>query len=84
MQTSKEGVESKSRKAIYYSLILANQLGGERRTEIAKAADKIDPGSQIQLTLALRQMRDAYDNSPKPMVRRMLQPLWSFADPPIG
>ncbi|KAJ4344407.1 uncharacterized protein N0V89_012149 [Didymosphaeria variabile] len=66
MQANKESPESKSRKAIYYSLILANQLGGERRAEKAKEADKVDPSAHIQLTIALRQMSEAYGNSSKP------------------
>ena len=69
MQANKEGVEPKHRKAIYYTLILANQLGGETRAGNARLSGKIDQGSQIQLTLAHRQMREAYDNSPKPTVR---------------
>ncbi|KAL1591574.1 hypothetical protein SLS60_011824 [Paraconiothyrium brasiliense] len=75
MQANKEGTDSKSRKAIYYSLILANQLGGERRAELAKEADKIDPSTRIQLTIALRQMEEAYGNSTKPTVRCTRQPL---------
>lgn len=70
MQANKEGIDPKYRKALYYSLILVNQLGGERKAEVPKGAEKIDQGTPIQLTLAHRQMKDAYDQPPKSMVRK--------------
>jgi hypothetical protein len=84
MQAHKEGIDRKYRKASYYSMILANQLGGERKVKAAKVADKIDQGIQIQLTLAHRQMKEAYDQPPKPAVRNALPSLLLIADPQIG
>ncbi|KAF2441371.1 hypothetical protein P171DRAFT_488923 [Karstenula rhodostoma CBS 690.94] len=65
VQANKEGVDPKYRRALYYSSILIHQLGGERKAEISKGTEEIDKGIQIQLTLAQRQMKDAYDHLPK-------------------
>ncbi|KAF9730806.1 hypothetical protein PMIN01_11675 [Paraphaeosphaeria minitans] len=65
MQANKEGIDPKYRKALYYSLILAYQLAGERKAEVLRKTGKIDQGVQIQLTLAQRQMKDAYGNASK-------------------
>ncbi|KAF1965768.1 hypothetical protein BU23DRAFT_603998 [Bimuria novae-zelandiae CBS 107.79] len=66
VQANKEGVESTFKKSMYYSRILASQLGAEQKIEIAKKANHDDPGSQIQLTVTLRQMQEAYGSSLKP------------------
>ncbi|KAJ4300904.1 hypothetical protein N0V90_002992 [Kalmusia sp. IMI 367209] len=66
VQANKEGPDSKSKKAVYYALVLANQLAAEKKVEASRVLGKVDPGSKIQFTLALRQIKDAYDNSPKP------------------
>ncbi|KAL5382626.1 hypothetical protein DPSP01_006461 [Paraphaeosphaeria sporulosa] len=65
MQANKEGIDPKYRKNLYYSLILVYQLAGERKADVSHKTGKIDQGVQIQLTLAQRQMKDAYDNAPK-------------------
>jgi hypothetical protein len=84
MQAHKEGIDPKYRKASYYSMILANQLDGERKVKVARVANKIDQGIHIQLILAHRQMKDAYDHPPKPTVRNALQSLLLVVDPQSG
>lgn len=73
MQANKEGVDPKFRKVIYYSLVLVYQLAGERKVEASQKSGKVDQGVQIQLTLAQRQMKDAYDSSPKATVSFILR-----------
>lgn len=68
LQVRKEGPNTQSEKASYYYLILSNQLSGEQKNEVSKESGKPDMSSQIQFTLALRQIKDAYDSSPKQMV----------------
>lgn len=69
MQANKEGLDPKFKKSMYYSRILVSQLGSEQKIAIAKANNEEDPSHQIQLYVTLRQMQEAYDSSPKPVVR---------------
>ncbi|CAI6341606.1 unnamed protein product [Periconia digitata] len=64
VHANKEG--PKSKKTVYYTSILSNQLAAERKIEASKKSGKADPSSQIQLMIALKQMKEAFDNSPKP------------------
>lgn len=68
VQASKEGIDPQFKKQVYYSRILTSQLGGERKIAMAEAKGEADPGGQIQLDVTLRQMKEAYDSSPKPTV----------------
>lgn len=65
---------------MYYSRVMTSQLGGEHRIAIAKATAKPDPVGQIQLDVTLRQMKEAYDSSPKPTVMQFSKPQLKPAD----
>jgi hypothetical protein len=69
---------------MYYSRVMVSQLGGEHRITIANATGKPDPVGQIQLDVTLRQMKEAYDSSPKPAVIELFEPCLNCADIPPG
>jgi hypothetical protein len=67
VQANKEGPAAK--KVAYYSFILANQLSAEDRIKVSKLSGKADMSSQIQLSVALQKMKDAFEGSKRLPVR---------------
>ncbi|PVI00260.1 hypothetical protein DM02DRAFT_593085 [Periconia macrospinosa] len=67
VHANKEG--PKSKKTIYYTSILANQLAAEKKIEASKASGKPDPSSQIQFMIALKQMKEAFDKPTDDTIR---------------
>jgi hypothetical protein len=58
---------SASDKTTYYTQILAQQLSGDQKIEAATLKGVTDMSAQIQLSVALKQMKDAFE---RPAVRR--------------
>jgi N-terminal acetyltransferase B complex non-catalytic subunit len=55
---------SASDKTTYYTQILAQQLSGEQKIEAATLRGVPDMSAQIQLSVALKQMKTAYERPP--------------------
>ena len=61
VQANKEGPAAK--KVTYYSFILANQLSAEHKVKTSKISGTTDMSSQIQFSVALQKMKDAFEGS---------------------
>ena len=57
---------SASDKTTYYTQILAQQLSGDQKAQAAALKGVTDMSAQIQLSVALKQMKDAFE---RPAVR---------------
>jgi N-terminal acetyltransferase B complex non-catalytic subunit len=55
---------SASDKTTYYTQILAQQLSGDQKSEVANLKGVTDMSAKIQLSVALKQMKDAFERSP--------------------
>ena len=61
VQANKEGPAAK--KVTYYSFILANQLSAEHQMKLGKSSGTTSMSCQIQFSVALQKMKDAFEGS---------------------